>query len=137
MILLDTNVISELMKKPADPNVLNWYIANEAQTILPATALGEIAFGLSKLPFGKRRTKLQADFSELRMRYFDRVRSFAVSSVMIYGDIMAEALTAKHNMSVADGQIAAIAIEYDCILATRNIKDFKHVSVKTINPWDA
>jgi toxin FitB len=56
---------------------------------------------------------------------------------MIYGDVMFDALNSKHNMSVIDGQIAAIAIEHEAHLATRNIKDFQHASVDLINPWEA
>ena len=55
---------------------------------------------------------------------------------MIYGDVMFDALKAKHNMSVIDGQIAAIAIEHGLELATRNVKDFRHVDLVLIDPWN-
>ncbi len=137
MILLDTNVISELMKKPADPYVVEWYVTHDAQTLIPAPALGEIAFGLARMPRGKRRSGLENDVTDLRMRYANRVRPFTSGTAMLYGDILAEALRAGHNMSVMDAQIAAIAAEHDCVLATRNTKDFKDVSLELINPWDA
>jgi toxin FitB len=137
VILLDTNVISEFMKKPANPAVLSWYLLHDEQTALPAPAIGEIAFGLTKMPFGKRRSNLENDLMELRLHYAKRTLPFTGVTAMIYGDIMAEALSAKHNMSVADGQIAAIAAEHDCVLATRNIRDFKHISLALVNPWES
>ena len=126
MILLDTNVISELMKKPANEQVTAWYLLHEAETIICAPSLGELAFGIARLPEGRRRSGLEADLADLRVRYADN----------IYGDIMFDALTAKHNMNVVDGQIAAIAVENGLQLATRNIKDFRFTDLALINPWE-
>jgi predicted nucleic acid-binding protein len=137
VILLDTNVISELMKTAPDTAVDAWFKRNELDIALPTPALGEIAFGVAKLPGGKKREGLNARLVEWRMRLLDKTYPFASTTIMIYGDIMAEALSAKHNMSVADGQIAAIAAEHDCVLATRNIRDFKHISLALVNPWEA
>ena len=137
MILLDTNVISELMKKPADVHVVKWFITNEAETWLCAPALGEIAFGIARLPMGKRRLGLEGNLSDLRIRFADRILALTSIGAMIYGDVMFDAIKAKHNMSVIDGQIAAITIENEATLATRNIKDFKFASVDLVNPWDA
>jgi predicted nucleic acid-binding protein len=136
VILLDTNVISELMKDDPDPSVDKWFGRNEANVALPTPALGEIAFGIAKLATGKKQTALHTRLIEWRMRLLDRTYPFASTTIMIYGDIMAEALSAKHNMSVADGQIAAIAAEHDYVLATRNIRDFKYISLALVNPWD-
>lgn len=135
MILLDTNVISELMKKPADKQVSHWFIANEAGTFFCAPALAEIAFGITRLPVGKRRSGLESDLSELRIRYAERTLPLSAASAMMYGDIMFDALRSKHNMSVIDGQIAAIAAEHDMKLATRNVKDFQSTGLVLINPW--
>ena len=137
MILLDTNVISELMKKPADPQVAGWFMQHEADTSLCTPAIAEIALGIARLPFGKRRSGLEADLSELRIRYAERTLSFSTASTMIYGDIMYDALKSKHNMDVVDGQIAAIAVEHRMKLATRNGKDFQSAGLVIINPWSA
>jgi toxin FitB len=80
---------------------------------------------------------LNSRLVEWRMRLLDKTYPFASTTITIYSDIMAEALSAKHNMSFADGQIAAIAAEHDCVLATRNIRDFKHISLALVNPWEA
>jgi predicted nucleic acid-binding protein len=125
------------MKKPADKQVVDWYVAREVETWICAPALAEIAFGITRLPIGKRRSGLEANLSDLRVRFAERTLTFTAVSAMIYGDVMFDALNAKHNMSVIDGQIAAIAIEQEAQLATRNVKDFKFVSVDVINPWEA
>ena len=124
MILLDTNVISELMKKPANELVVRWYLSHEAETVICAPSLGEIAFGIARLPAGRRRSGLEADLADLRVRYAERSLPFTSNSANIYGDILFDALKEKHNMNVVDAQIAAIAMENGLQLATRNIKDF-------------
>ena len=136
MILLDTNVISELMKRPTDPNVAHWFQTHDPQCFLPSPALAEMAFGIARLPYGTRRRELEAKLSEWRLRYAERTLSFTGTTAMIYGTVMAEALASGHNMSVVDAQIAAIAVEQSATLATRNLRDFKVTSVSLTNPWN-
>lgn len=136
MILLDTNVVSELMKDMPDPAVDEWFAVNEQDTAIPAPVIGEIAFGIAKLPAGAKKRALESRFSEWRVRYADRTIAFTASAAMLYGAIMAEALSTRHNMAVVDGQIAAMAVEQDAVLAMRNIKDFKTASATLANPWD-
>ena len=136
MILLDTNVISELMKRPSDPNVANWFQTHDPRCFLPSPALAEMAFGIARLPYGTRRRELEAKLSEWRLRYAERTLSFTGTTAMIYGTVMAGALASGHNMSVVDAQIAAIAIEHSATLATRNVRDFKVTQVSLSNPWE-
>lgn len=136
MILLDTNVISELMKRPSDPNVAHWFQTHDPRCFLPLPALAEMAFGIARLPHGARRRELEAKLSEWRLRYAERTLNFSGTSAMIYGTVMAEALASGHNMSVVDGQIAALTIERGATLATRNVRDFKVIPVSLTNPWD-
>jgi toxin FitB len=136
VILLDTNVISELMKRPSDPNVAHWFQMHDPHCFLPSPALAEMAFGIARLPEGARRRDLEARLSEWRLRYAERTLSFTGTTAMIYGMVMAEALASRHNMSVVDAQIAAIAIEHGATLATRNIRDFKVTPVSLTNPWE-
>jgi predicted nucleic acid-binding protein len=136
VILLDTNVISELMKRPTDPNVAHWFQTHDPRCFLPSPALAEMAFGIARLPHGTRRRELEAKLSEWRLRYAKRTLSFTGTTAMIYGTVMAEALASGHNMSVVDAQIAAIAVEHGTTLATRNLRDFKVTSVSLTNPWD-
>lgn len=71
------------------------------------------------------------------MAYATKMHSFTSNTAMLYGEIMANARRGGHNMAVPDAQIAAIALEHDCVLATRNGRDFATTSVALINPWHA
>ena len=135
MILLDTNIISELMKTDAALSVDHWYLMNEAVTALSATAIGELAYGISRLPMGARRNGLEARLTEWRLRYANRTFPFTTSTAMLYGSLLAHAVMQGHNMSVPDAQIAALAVEHGFSLATRNVKDFATTNVVLINPF--
>ena len=137
MILLDTNVISELMRERCDTRVASWFTQNEAEAALSAIAIAELAFGIAKLPEGAKRSALTQRLSEWRLHFADRSFSFTANTAILYGEIMANARRNGHNMAVPDAQIAAIALEQDCPLATRNGKDFATTSLKLVNPWDA
>ncbi|MBK6706532.1 MAG: type II toxin-antitoxin system VapC family toxin [Sphingomonadales bacterium] len=137
MILLDTNVISELMRNRPEPKVVRWFETVAGECAISTPALAEIAFGVEKLPQGKRRLALDEQLSEWRMFFADRTLAFTGLSATIYGGVMADALKQGHNMGVIDGLIAAIAIEQEATLATRNTKDFKSASIELINPWEA
>jgi toxin FitB len=137
VILLDTNVISELMRETCDTGVKHWFSQNEGDAALPAIAIAELAFGIAKLPEGARRNAFNRQLAEWRLRFAERSPGFTANTAMIYGEIMANARRNGHNMAVPDAQIAAIAMEQDCALATRNGKDFATTSVMLINPWEA
>lgn len=137
MILLDTNVISELMRPRPDPKVTTWFEAVAGDCAIAAPALAEIAFGVEKLPHGKRRSVLEDQLAEWRVFFADKIVPFTGLSATIYGSVMADALNVGHNMDAVDGMIAAIAIEQEAKLATRNVKDFISPSVDLINPWEA
>lgn len=136
MILLDTNVVSEIMRANADAAVDRWYIANVATCWLPSIALAEIAFGVALLPVGSKRTKLTTQLTDLRLAFAARTHAFTGTTALIYGDVMAGARLAGHQMTVPDAQIAAIAREHNLALATRNVRDFKFTSVALIDPWN-
>ena len=135
MILLDTNVISELMRENIDSGVARWFTVNDGQAALPAIAIAELAFGIAKLPEGARRSAFTRQLAEWRLRFADRSPSFTANTAMFYGEVMANARRSGHSMAVPDAQIAAIALEHDCPLATRYGRDFATTSVVLINPW--
>ena len=137
MILLDTNVISELMRETCDPVVAHWFSLNEGDAALPAIAIAELAFGIAKLPDGARRNALASQLAEWRLRFAERSPGFTANTAMLYGEIMAGSRQQGRPMAIPDAQIAAIAREQDCALATRNGKDFATASVTLIDPWDA
>ena len=136
MILLDTNVVSELMKSTADPAVERWYLMNEEETALPAVALAELAFGIARLSPGAKRRNLEARLVEWRLRYADRTLPFGATAALRYGAMLAAVEKAGRAMSLPDAQIAAIALEEDAAIATRNVRDFEPAGALLVNPWE-
>jgi predicted nucleic acid-binding protein len=135
LILLDTNVMSELMKAVPDPAVERWFLLNEDECVLAAVAIGELAYGVAKLDDGARKIRLADQVAEWRFHFAGRSHAFTATTALIYGDILASARRAGRPMSVPDAQIAAIAIEQGCVLATRNISDFATAALSLIDPW--
>jgi toxin FitB len=137
VILLDTNVISELIKAAPDSAVQRWYVRHSEECWLSAITIAESAYGIAKLDRGARRVRLETQLTDLRLAFASKMHSFTANTGMLYGEVMANARRNGHNMAVPDAQIAAIALEQDCALATRNGKDFATTSVALINPWEA
>lgn len=139
MILLDTNVISELMR--ADPNstVLTWFGAHDAASLfISAVTEAELRTGVAILPEGKRRDHLQSALEGMIVEDFPgRVLPFDSQAARAYADIAAGRRTAGRPIAEADCQIAAIAKAAGAPVATRNVKDFDGCGVEVINPWDA
>jgi predicted nucleic acid-binding protein len=136
LILLDTNVVSELMKETADPAVERWYLMNEEESVLPAIALAELSYGIARLGDGRRRRNLEARLIEWRLRYAARTRSFVASAAMLYGPMLAGLVARGRTMSLPDAQIAAMALDEQAIVATRNVREFEPAGALLVNPWD-
>lgn len=135
MILLDTNVLSELSKPSPDEKVVAWLGQTEPALAIPTIALAEMAYGVEKLTEGKRREQLRAALQRLAASFDDRLLAFDLRAAWAYGDILSSARKAGRSMSVPDAAIAAIAWSNGCALATRNIKDFQTTGVELVNPW--
>lgn len=135
MILLDTNVLSELSKPSPDEKVVAWLGQTEPALAIPTIALAEMAYGVEKLTEGRRRDRLRAALQRLAASFDDRLLTFDLRAAWAYGDILSTARKAGRPMSVPDAAIAAIARSNDCALATRNIKDFQTTGVELVSPW--
>ena len=135
MILLDTNVLSELTKPAPNEKVVDWLRQTEPALTIPTFAIAEMAYGIEKLAEGRRRERLRAALERLAERFGDRLLSFDLRAAWAYGDILATARKTGRPMSVADAVVAAIAKTHNCALATRNIKDFQTTGVELVNPW--
>ena len=135
MILLDTNVLSELTKPAPNEKVVDWLRQTEPALAIPTFAIAEMAYGIEKLAEGRRRERLRTALERLAERFGDRLLSFDLRAAWAYGDILATARKAGQPMSVPDAVMAAIAKTHDCALATRNIKDFQTTGVELVNPW--
>lgn len=137
MNVLDTNVISELMRDNPHPAVLAW-LDSQLTSNLFVTAIteAEILTGIAILPPGKRRTRLmEAARRTFNILYAGRILPFDSEAANIYAIISAERRTAGQPISQADCQIAAIARSQEAVVATRNVVDFEGTGVKIINPW--
>ena len=136
MIFVDTNVISETLRKAPDAAVLAWLTRNDAELALPTVAIAEIAFGIAKVRPDQRAGRLQQGLSEWRRRFADRIFGLTEEAALIYGDIMGSAMRSGRPMSAPDGMIAAIAVTNGGRLATRNITDFETTGLDLISPWE-
>jgi predicted nucleic acid-binding protein len=136
LILLDTNVVSELMKEKADPAVERWYFLNEEETALPAVALAELSYGIARLLDGRRRRDLEARLTEWRLRYAGRTLAFGPSAAMRYGPMLAAVVAGGRTMSLPDAQIAALALDEQAKVATRNVRDFAPSGIMLVDPWE-
>jgi len=139
MILLDTNVVSEVMKTRPAEAVVAWLNSQGSEKLhVSAITIGEIAYGLRILPDGKRRSGLRERFERFVALAFDqRVLAYDESAACIYGELMGDRKELGLPMSVPDGQIAAIARLNHLTVATRNVLDFEHCGIDVLNPFEA
>ncbi len=135
MILLDTNVLSELTRTRPESKVVRWLEANEPLLALPSIALAELRYGIARLPTGRRRASLLEFWSMTRERFVGRIYSFDERAAEAYGDLAAAAERIGRRLNVADGQIAAIAQVHRMSVATRDQSDFSESGVPVVNPW--
>ena len=138
MILLDTNVVSEVMKARPAEAVVTWLNGQESGKLyVSAITIGEIAYGLRILPDGKRRLGLLERFEQFITLAFDqRVLAYGESAARIYGELMGDRKELGLPMSVPDGQIAAVARHNHLAVASRNVADFEHCGIDIINPFE-
>lgn len=138
MIVLDTNVLSELLAPNPSPAVVSWLAAQPAAAVFTtAVTEAEILYGLALLPDGRRRQALEAAvrpvFSE---DLAGRVLAFDREAAASYAAIAARRRAIGRPISQFDAQIAAIAVSRGASIATRNVADFAETGAPVINPWD-
>lgn len=138
MIVLDTNVLSELLAPSPSPAVVAWLAAQPAAAVFTtAVTEAEILYGLALLPDGRRRQALETAvrpiFSE---DLAGRVLAFDREAAASYAAIAARRRALGRPISQFDAQIAAIAVSRGASVATRNVADFAETGVLVINPWE-
>ena len=138
-VLLDTNVMSELIRKARDPGVADWVAGLPLEDLFfSAVGEAELRYGAAILPAGRRRENLLADIEGmLREAFGERVLPFDRAAAREYADIAAMRRGVGRRVALADCQIAAIARSRDMIVATRNVRDFDGIGVDIVNPWTA
>jgi hypothetical protein len=136
LIFLDTNVISETLRRTPNPAVIAWLVQNDAELALPTVTIAEIAFGIGKIRPDQRSAHLEEGLNAWRHRFADRIFSFTEAAALAYGDLMSAALRHGRPITAPDGMIAAIARINGGRLATRNTADFVTTGLELISPWD-
>jgi len=137
MIVLDTNIISEVMRPQPSPAVLTWLDQQDTPNLFVTTiTLAEIRYGLGVMPDGERKRRLTTQFEAYIGRSFEgRILDFTAGAASHYADIMRYRRNIGLPMSMADGQIAGIASVQHFAVATRNTKDFEQCGLELINPF--
>ena len=136
MIVVDTNVVSELMKAEPSAAVHAWVVGrNRHELRITAITVAEILYGIERLPKGKRRTALRQGAVEVFTHFAEEVLPFDAAAATVYPEIVDRRDRQGTPISGYDAQIAAICRTHSASLATRNEKDFADVGVDLINPW--
>lgn len=137
MIVLDTNVVSELMRHDAAAEVVAWVDGMPAdQVYITAVTAAELLYGVARLPDGQRKQTLAAKVRGVVEEDFaEQVLPFTGEAAPYYAQIVAERDRLGKPISMADAQIAAICRRYDLGLGTRNTKDFADTGIRVVNPW--
>ena len=140
MIVLDTNVISELLRVEPSPQVARWIVSQPASELYTtAVTEAEIRVGVTTMPTGKRKAQLQATVDQTLAQVFaGRILAFDSVAAVVYAEISANRRAIGRPISQFDAQIAAIARASGAeALVTRNVADFANLNITLINPWDA
>ena len=137
MILLDTNVVSELIRPTPDPRVETWLSRQVASSIfLSVISEAELRYGVALLPMGRRRDRLTVEIENMLEEDFaGRLLPFDREAARAYAEVGAARRAAGLPIHHADCQIAAIARSRNAGIATRNVKDFEGCGIDVINPW--
>jgi predicted nucleic acid-binding protein len=135
--LLDTNVISEWVKPRPDRNVVTWLAAaDEDRVFLSVISFAEIRRGIELMVAGRRRERLaQWLAEELPLRFEDRILAVDPGVAGIWGVVMARSEKKGRAIGSMDAFVAATAAAHDLTLVTRNIRDFEHVRISLVDPW--
>jgi predicted nucleic acid-binding protein len=138
MIILDTNVLSALMRQIPENNVVAW-LDKQPRTSIWTTSITvlEVRFGLKIMPDGKRRSLLIQRFETVLEKIGQRVVPFDVAAALQAGDLMASRHKKGRTGELRDTMIAGIVLAQHASLATRNTAHFDDISIPLINPWTA
>lgn len=139
MYVIDTNVASELMRPSPAPAVAAWIAERDAREIyLTAVSKAELLYGVSIMPAGRRRDKLEAAMNLwLATGFAARVLPFDSAAARACAEIAAGRRAAGRPIALADCQIASIARSRGMAVITRNVRDFEGIGIEVVDPWTA
>jgi len=135
--LLDTCVVSELIKAQSDKNVIDWIEAiAEERLFLSVLTLGEIEKGIAKLPLSLRKSNLKTWLEQdLVLRFENRILNITPEIARYWGNLQGELEKQGKPMPIIDGLIATTALVHDLTLVTRNVNDVESSGVSILNVW--
>lgn len=138
MIVLDTNVISEVAKPRPDPRVIAWLAEEPRLKLTTTVVLGELVAWIEQQPTVQRQRELAAALHEYTDALIeqDLVLPYDVSAAISFGRIFADRRSIGRPIATSDAMIAVICLSRSLPLATRNVKDFEFIGVELINPWE-
>lgn len=139
MIVLDTNVISEIFRPSPEPRVVEWLVSLTGDVAITSITLAELLAGVRRLPDGRRKDELAQRIAEAVAPYRGSrsVLAFDDDAAERYAEVLVSREAAGAPVSTGDVQIAAICLAHGATCATRNVKDFLHTGVELVNPWKA
>lgn len=136
MIIVDTNVTSELMRPSPDPTVRTWVLTTSpADLFTTSITLAEIHYGIERLPAGRRKDLLSEAATEIFAEFATRVLPFDAAAARRYASIVAGRDRSGRPINGFDAQIASICQVHGAALATRNTQDFQDAGVELVDPW--
>ncbi len=136
MIILDSDVISALMRATPDPPVVSWLDLQPRSSVWTTTInVFEIRFGLQSMPKGKRQETLIENFNALLDKLEHRVAAFDLAAADMASALMAARKQKGRTVGIRDTMIAGIALAHHATLVTRNTSDFADTRVPLVNPW--
>ena len=137
VVVIDTNVISELIRPDPEPAVLAWFdrLPGDEPRIAATTVL-ELYYGARRLPDGSRKTKLMNRIDLMVHEVFrERILGYDAAAAEVKGGIMADLERSGRIIGLADVEIAAICLTTGAMLATRNTKHFEGLGIDLVDPW--
>lgn len=139
MIVLDTNVLSELIRSRSETRVVEWVDKHDtAMLAITSITVAELLYGVARLAGGARKTELASAVHGLvREEFSGRVLAFDDLAAEHYAELVVDRERQGRPVSIADAQIAAICRHHDATLATRNTRDFHSTGIGIVDPWQA
>lgn len=138
MIVLDTNVVSELMRPTPSPRVETWVRARSSDELYTTSiTVAEISYGIERLPDGARKTLLASTAQQLFSAFAEHVLAFDAVAASVYGSVVSDRDRAGAPIDGFDAQIASVCRAHGAALATRNVKDFRAAGIDVVDPWRA
>ncbi|MGH3545190.1 MAG: type II toxin-antitoxin system VapC family toxin [Mycobacteriales bacterium] len=136
MIIVDTNVVSELMKPSPYPGVQNWIRARHGSRLhTTSITVAEIRYGIERLPAGRREDVLVTTADKVFAAFSDQILPFDAAAAIRYSVIVAARDRSGEPIDGFDAQIAAMCRTHGATLATRNLKDFYLTGIELADPW--